>query len=119
MQDDINRQNAAYCTGLLVQASPEQAGPFLPQVLAALHTLFSADEAAGARDNAVGAVGRIMLAVPQALPLGQVLPVYLGGLPLQVRAAGLCVMQYYHACAHHYAECAPSVTMQQFWEGCC
>ena len=27
--DDINRQNAAYCTGLLVQASPEQAGPFL------------------------------------------------------------------------------------------
>jgi hypothetical protein len=84
MQDDINRQNAAYCTGLLVQASPDQAAPFLPQVLAALHTLFRADEAAGARDNAVGAVGRIMLAVPQALPLGQVLPVYLGGLPLQV-----------------------------------
>lgn len=86
LQDDINRQNAAYCTGLLVQSSPAQAGPFLPQVLAALHTLFRADEAAGARDNAVGAVGRIMLAVPQALPLGQVLPVYLGGLPLQVRA---------------------------------
>lgn len=82
--DDINRQNAAYCAGLLVQASPEQAGPFLPQVLTALHTFFRGDEASGARDNATGAVGRIMLAVPQALPLGQVLPVYLGALPLQV-----------------------------------
>jgi hypothetical protein len=89
VQDDINRQNAAYCSGLLVQASPEQATPFLPQLLAALHTLFRADEAAGARDNAVGAVGRIMLTVPQALPLGQVLPVYLGGLPLQVRTAAV------------------------------
>lgn len=88
VQDDINRQNAAYCTGLLVQASPEQAGPFLPQLLSGLHTMFRADEAPGARDNAVGAVGRIMLAVPQALPLGQVLPVYLGGLPLQVRTGG-------------------------------
>lgn len=83
-QDDINRQNAAYCTGLLVQANPEQASPFLPQLLSGLHTFFRADEAAGARDNAAGAVGRIMLAVPQALPLGQVLPVFLGALPLQV-----------------------------------
>jgi hypothetical protein len=71
-----------------VQGSPEQAGPFLPQLLAGLHMLFRADEEAGARDNAVGAVGRIMLAVPTAVPLGQVLPVYLGGLPLQVRTLG-------------------------------
>lgn len=88
LQDAINRQNAAYSAGLLVQASPEQAGPFLPQLLAGLHMLFRADEEAGARDNAVGAVGRIMLAAPQAVPLGQVLPVYLGGLPLQVRTLG-------------------------------
>lgn len=71
-----------------MQANPQQASPYLPQVLSALHTLFRADEAAGARDNAVGAVGRIMLAVPQALPLAQVLPVFLGALPLQVRGCG-------------------------------
>eukprot|EP00878_Enallax_costatus_P019883 GHUV01020993.1.p1 GENE.GHUV01020993.1~~GHUV01020993.1.p1 ORF type:complete len:804 (+),score=291.15 GHUV01020993.1:1449-3860(+) len=81
--DDINRQNAAYCSGLLVQASPEQATPFMPQLLTALHNMFRPEEAAGAQDNAVGAVGRIMTAVPQALPLGQVLPVLLGAMPLK------------------------------------
>lgn len=60
----------------------------MPQLLAGLHTMFREDEAAGARDNAVGAVGRIMMALPHALPLAQVLPVYLGGLPLQVSEAG-------------------------------
>lgn len=82
----MNRQNAAYCTGLLVQAGPEAAGPFMPQLLPALHHLFREQEAPGARDNAVGAVGRILSSMPQALPpLGQVLPVFLAALPLQVR----------------------------------
>lgn len=84
LQDDINRQNAAYCSGLLVEASPQHAAPHMPQLLAALHNMFRAEEAAGAQDNAVGAVGRIMTALPQALPLQQVLPVLLGALPLKV-----------------------------------
>lgn len=84
LQDDINRQNAAYCSGLLVQASPEDATQFMPQLLTALHNMFRSDEAAGAQDNAVGAVGRIMTAVPEALPLGQVLPVLLSAMPLKV-----------------------------------
>lgn len=85
LQDDINRQNAAFCCGLLVEANPEQAAPFLHQLLTALHNMFRPDEAAGARDNAVGAVGRILCALPYgALPLQQVLPVLLGALPLQV-----------------------------------
>lgn len=88
LQDDINRQNAAYCSGLLVQASPEQATPYVPQLLTALHNMFRPEEAAGAQDNAVGAVGRIMIAVPQLLPLGQVLPVLLGAMPLKVRWVG-------------------------------
>lgn len=91
LQDSINRQNSAYCSGLLVQASPEQAIPFMPQLLTALHNLFRPDEAAGAQDNAVGAVGRIMTAVPQALPLDQVLPVLLGALPLKVSAGLSCI----------------------------
>ncbi|KAF8069426.1 IPO4 [Scenedesmus sp. PABB004] len=81
--DAINRQNAAYCAGLLVAAAPQAAAPFVQQLLAALHGLFGGDEAAGARDNAVGAVGRILAALPGALPLGQVLPVLLGALPLK------------------------------------
>jgi hypothetical protein len=59
-------------------------------LLAALHNMFRPEEAAGARDNAVGAVGRILSSLPQgSLPLGQVLPVLLGALPLKVRHCGV------------------------------
>ncbi|WIA30405.1 hypothetical protein OEZ86_000490 [Tetradesmus obliquus] len=83
-EDDINRQNAAFCAGLLVEASPEKAAQQVMPLLAALHNMFRPEEAAGARDNAVGAVGRILSSSPPgALPLGQVLPVLLGALPLK------------------------------------
>lgn len=41
--------------------------------LQALHPLFRASEDAGTRDNAAGAVGRILSAVGAQLPLEQVL----------------------------------------------
>jgi hypothetical protein len=92
LQDDINRQNAAFCAGLLIEASPEKAGQFVMPLLAALHSMFRPEEAAGARDNAVGAVGRILSSLPQgSLPLGQVLPVLLGALPLKVRCCAAAV----------------------------
>jgi len=47
--------------------------------------MFGPEEAVGAQDNAVGAVGRIMTALPHVLPLQQVLPVFLRALPLKVR----------------------------------
>ncbi|BDA47413.1 Importin-4 [Coccomyxa sp. Obi] len=78
-----NRRNAAFATGVLVQAAPAATAPHLPNLLQALHPLFRAEEDAGTRDNAAGAVGRIIATVGSQVPLEQVLPVLLGALPLQ------------------------------------
>ncbi len=55
----------------------------------ALHPLFQAGEEAGVRDNAAGAVGRLLAAFGGAVPLEAVAPVLLTALPLsEVRGAG-------------------------------
>ncbi len=54
----------------------------------ALHPLFQAGEEAGVRDNAAGAVGRLLAAFGGAVPLEAVAPVLLTALPLtEVRSA--------------------------------
>ena len=54
----------------------------------ALHPLFGAGEEAGVRDNAAGAVGRLLRVFGGAVPLEAVAPVLLGALPLtEVRPA--------------------------------
>jgi hypothetical protein len=58
----------------------------VPALLQALHPLFRPEEEPGARDNAAGAVGRMLLALGGALPVEQIVPVLVGALPLQVRA---------------------------------
>jgi len=83
-EDAVNRQNAAFAAGVLVEGCGLEAmGPFLPQLLQSLHPLFGPKEAAGTRDNAVGCVGRMLLASPGAplVPLDAVLPNYLRALP--------------------------------------
>ena len=84
LQDAINRQNAAFCCGILVEVCPSATSGFMQQVLMALHPMFGEEEEPGARDNAAGAVGRMLLAYGGNLPLEQVLPVLLGALPLKV-----------------------------------
>lgn len=82
-QDAINRQNAAFAVGMIAHTCPQQAAPHAPALLTALHGLFRADEEPGARDNAAGAVGRMLLAMGGALPIEQIAPVLAGALPLQ------------------------------------
>jgi importin-4 len=48
-----------------------------------LHPLFAATEEPGVRDNAVGAVARMMMAAAAQLPLESILPVFLQALPLR------------------------------------
>ena len=56
----------------------------------ALHPLFGAGEEAGVRDNAAGAVGRLLRVFGGAVPLEAVAPVLLGALPLtEVRSAAV------------------------------
>ncbi|GLI66665.1 hypothetical protein VaNZ11_010595 [Volvox africanus] len=86
--EPTNRQNAAFCVGVLAESCGGAAmAPYYPKLLQALHPLFDAAENDGVRDNALGCVGRMMLADGGAgaalLPLESLLPVFLGALPLR------------------------------------
>ncbi|GAX82443.1 hypothetical protein CEUSTIGMA_g9871.t1 [Chlamydomonas eustigma] len=71
--DAVNRQNAAFSAGVLVEGCGS-AVPItvLQQLLQALHPLFSDEEEDGARDNATGAVARMLIVAGVNLPLEQV-----------------------------------------------
>lgn len=54
-----------------------------PTILAALYPLFQNQTLPGTTDNASGAVARLITAHSEAVPLEQVLPVFLNALPLK------------------------------------
>lgn len=79
-----NRRNAAFCVGELCKNGGEIALKYFNNVLFALHQLFGEKETDDAvRDNAAGAVARMIMAQPHAIPLAQVLPVFIAALPLK------------------------------------
>jgi hypothetical protein len=87
-QDAEVQSNAAFATGLLVEHSRQDLSPQYITLLGALQPLFDlpADAPAprlNARDNACGAVARLILRNAGAVPLPQVLPVLFGSLPLR------------------------------------
>jgi len=80
--------NAAFAVGLLVENSQVDLSPQYLHLLAALRPLFVVDSDAtaaklNARDNAAGAVGRLIVRNTAAIPLDQVLPVFVDSLPLK------------------------------------
>ena len=80
--------NAAFASGLLIEHSDVDLSPQYLQILAALRPIFvvapdSPSAKLNARDNAVGAVSRMVYKNPSALPLDQVLPVLFDAIPLQ------------------------------------
>ncbi|CAL5224745.1 g7478 [Coccomyxa viridis] len=78
-----NRRNSAFAAGTLVSAAPEATSQHALNLLQALQPLFQADEEPGTRDNAAGAVSRMILALGSHLPLEQVVPVLLSAVPLK------------------------------------
>ena len=87
-EDDEVRSNSAYATGLLVEHSETDLSPQYLLLLSALRPLFDvAPDSPAARlngrDNAAGAVGRLILRNTAAVPLDQVLPVFIDALPLK------------------------------------
>lgn len=81
------QSNACFAIGLLVEYSQVDLSPQYMHVLGALRPLFnvSHDAAApkiNAKDNAAGAVARLITRNTAAVPLDQVLPVLIGSLPL-------------------------------------
>jgi len=82
------RSNAAFAAGILIeQTEADLSSSYLP-ILGSLRPLFevsadSSDATFNARDNAAGAVARMILKNHAAIPLDQVLPVIIGALPLR------------------------------------
>jgi importin-4 len=80
--------NAAFAIGLLIEHSEmDLSSQYLP-VLSLLRPLFEVtpQSSAGhfnAKDNAAGAVARMIVKNPGALPLDQVLPIFVNALPLK------------------------------------
>jgi hypothetical protein len=82
--EDSVRSDAAFCVGALAQGCGELLVPMYPRMLTALHPLFTRQGVEpNAVDNACGAVARMIMACPSAVPLQQVLPLFLSVLPLQ------------------------------------
>lgn len=80
--------NAAFAVGVLVENSTVDLSPQYLHLLSALQPLFSVPPDAptarlNARDNAAGAVSRLIVKKTEAVPLDQVLPVIVGILPLK------------------------------------
>lgn len=87
-EDAEVQSNAAFAIGLLVEHSSLDLSPHYMHVLAALRPHFTVapnPPAAklNARDNAAGAVSRMIVRNTSAVPLDQVLPVLFAALPLK------------------------------------
>ncbi|XP_020104438.1 importin-4 [Ananas comosus] len=82
--DATNRRNAAFCAGEICKNGSTAALKYYGDVLRALYPLFGESEPDDAvKDNAAGAVARMIMVQPQSIPLNQVLPVFLKALPLK------------------------------------
>ncbi|KIO24659.1 hypothetical protein M407DRAFT_8850 [Tulasnella calospora MUT 4182] len=82
------RSNAAFATGVLIENSDTDVSPHYGEILQRLSTLFSVQSDSSqsekhGRDNAAGAVSRMIIKNSAVIPLDQVLPVLYGALPLQ------------------------------------
>lgn len=81
------QSNAAFAIGQLVENTEVDLSPQYLHLLSALRPLFvlapdASTAKLNAKDNAAGAVGRLLLRNTAAIPLDQVLPVFVDALPL-------------------------------------
>ncbi|BGP41297.1 hypothetical protein JCM10449v2_005274 [Rhodotorula kratochvilovae] len=82
------QSNAAFAIGSLVFHSQTDLSSQYLTVLGALHPLFALPDDGqskheNAKDNACGAIARLIVKNPAAVPLDQVIPVFLQALPLR------------------------------------
>ncbi|KAJ0870383.1 putative armadillo-like helical, importin beta family [Helianthus annuus] len=79
-----NRRNAAFCVGVLCQNGGDCSLKYFDDALQCLYPLFEESEPDHAvRDNAAGAVARMIMAHQDSVPLNQVLPILIKVLPLK------------------------------------
>ncbi|KAG6398678.1 hypothetical protein SASPL_140145 [Salvia splendens] len=82
--DATNRRNAAFCVGELCKNGGSSVVKYNADILSRLHPLFGESELDNAvKDNAAGAVARLIMSHPENIPLHQVIPILLQVLPLK------------------------------------
>jgi importin-4 len=83
-EDPEAKSNAAYAVGLLVTYSTNTAVylPMYNEILTKLEPLLSTQRAR-TLDNAAGCVSRMIMAHPEKVPIGEVLPILVDLLPLK------------------------------------
>ncbi|XP_053972274.1 importin-4-like [Hylaeus volcanicus] len=77
------RNNAIYGIGELAMHGKDAVYSHYPDILQVLSSLIAKETHAGARDNVVGAIARLIIANYSILPLDQVFPVFVNQLPLK------------------------------------
>ncbi|KAG0244690.1 armadillo-type protein [Mortierella sp. GBAus27b] len=82
-EEDEVRSNAAFAIGALCQNTTVDMSLQYPGLLTALYPLFQGQTLPNVTDNACGAVARMIMKHPNAVPLDQVLPVFVQALPLK------------------------------------
>eukprot|EP00238_Polyblepharides_amylifera_P013948 CAMPEP_0196574984 /NCGR_PEP_ID=MMETSP1081-20130531/4566_1 /TAXON_ID=36882 /ORGANISM="Pyramimonas amylifera, Strain CCMP720" /LENGTH=1088 /DNA_ID=CAMNT_0041893153 /DNA_START=96 /DNA_END=3362 /DNA_ORIENTATION=+ len=82
--DTTNRRNAAFAAGVCCEIGGEAAGALYPQLLQALaHILNNKDEEPAVKDNAAGALARMLSARAGPVPAAEVLQILISALPLK------------------------------------
>ncbi|KAJ1852953.1 hypothetical protein IW147_005805 [Coemansia sp. RSA 720] len=78
------QSNAAFGVGAFIETATIDASPYFGDVLKALFPLIQmSDNTNNARDNAAGCVARLILENADAVPLSDVLPAWIGALPIR------------------------------------
>ncbi|KAG1472937.1 hypothetical protein G6F56_001242 [Rhizopus delemar] len=101
-EDHSVRSNGAYALGVLVSNSQVDLSTQYPALLTTLYPLFQPQAVPNITDNAAGAVARMIVSRPDAVPLDQVLPVFTSVLPLKADFAENepvfhCIFQLFRA----------------------
>jgi len=86
--DDNVKRNAAFCAGVCCENLGDGIAGDYPQLLQAISPLFvidpnQGDSSSACIDNAAAAISRMIMALPDQVPLSQVLPALLSALPLK------------------------------------
>lgn len=82
-ESDEVRNNSIYAIGELAYHGKNAIFPYYPEILQALSTAVSRESNSGALDNICGALARLIITNVSAIPLDQVLPVFIQYLPLR------------------------------------
>lgn len=83
------RRNSAYCTGTFFQHGKSHMVQYYAQLLPLLTPLLNIgekpdhDPLVACADNAASAISKLIMTAPQQIPLAQLIPVFLSGLPLR------------------------------------